>query len=92
MGLMTHLLNEGMLEDDDGNAIPKLLWHKDEAVRKAAREFVYLDTFAEEEEQSDKEQDLVQLLNIYQMCSPAVQAAEPGKEDAEYALLSCCYA
>jgi len=80
--LMTLLLKNGILSEDDGDKIPSYIWDGDLHVRKAAIKFVFEDTFSEDaedpedphggpkDEKQRKEEDIIQLLNIYDTCCP----------------------
>ena len=79
--LLSHLLRKGELSEDQGSNVPTLIWDANENVRLRAAEFVFQDTFVDEIEKQNHQDDISQLLNVFDKYCPIKSKGEIEQEE-----------
>jgi len=80
--LMSAFLDLGRLDENEGDNVPPMLWDADPDIRARAMHFVYEDTFAEAAVGSTHEEDITQLLNLFDRYLPE-DASGAGADKAD---------
>lgn len=68
--LLAHLLEQGHLNENDGESIGTLLWDDSLTVRERAAKFVFADVFADGLDEKKSQEDLAQLMNVLDKYCP----------------------
>jgi hypothetical protein len=76
IALLAIFLEQGRLNEHDGENVPSMLWDAEASIRERAVQFVIADTFAEAAVDSSHEEDLNQLLNLFDRYLPDRQRDE----------------
>lgn len=74
--LMAQFLDAGRLSETEGDNVPPLMWDENAHIREGAVSFVMADTYAADTLNVQPEDDVTQLLNLFDRYCPTAEAQQ----------------